>query len=85
MMQQAGMPFSGSEQPTTQDLPSDYTQKTGDAFESYNNSINITKEALRIGKLPIEKVANNIAKGLYSCKDAKKRLPCSPRVLEIIS
>jgi serine/threonine protein kinase len=31
--------------------------------ESY--SINITKEALRVGKLPIETVAQNIAQNLY--------------------
>ncbi len=29
-------------------------------------SINITEEALRIGKLPIEDVADNMLKGLYT-------------------
>lgn len=84
MMQQAGINDKNENQ--TQELqPVDYAQKTGDPFDSYHNSINITKEALRIGKLPIEQVANNIAKGLYTLKDPKKRLPCSPRVLEIIN
>lgn len=45
------------------------------------SSINITQEALRIGKVPVELVASNIARGLY----AKKGLVASPRVTEIIN
>jgi len=53
-------------------------------FDHYgSSSINITAEALRIGKLPIETISVNIAKGLYAHPDAKNRM--SPRVLEIIN
>jgi hypothetical protein len=35
---------------------------------SNKRSINITQEALRIGKLPTEDIAFNIAKGAYNKK-----------------
>ena len=50
-------------------------------------SINITQEALRIGKLPTEKVARNMAKGLYNpdgtLKNSSQTL-VSPRIQEMI-
>lgn len=51
-------------------------------------SINITEEALRRGKLPIEKVAENIAKGKYDknglIKGKTHENKYSPRVIEIM-
>lgn len=53
-------------------------------FDRYGASINITKEALKIGKIPIEQVAVNISKGMYTHGDPKKRLPLTPRTAEIL-
>jgi serine/threonine protein kinase len=47
-------------------------------------SINITQEALRIGKLPTEEIAFNIARGSYNKKAKQTSLPISPRVAEMI-
>ena len=47
-------------------------------------SINITQEALRIGKIPTEEVAKNIALGRYNkqgvFKDGANQTQYSPRV-----
>lgn len=56
--------------------------------DTHDDSINITEEALRIGKLPVEKVAMNIASNLYKTaggKDKRSVLVPSPRVLEMMS
>ena len=42
------------------------TNKTSKDAVTVGYSINITQEALRIGKLPTEKVARNLARGLYN-------------------
>ena len=69
MMQQAGI--NENEVPEQQQPPSEIP-----------DSINITQEALRLGKIPVELVAANFAKGLYNKKGG---LVASPRVQEIIS
>ena len=50
-------------------------------------SINITQEAMRIGKLPTEKVARNMAKGIYNEDGSMKNsnnTQVSPRIQEMI-
>ena len=50
-------------------------------------SINITQEALRIGKIPTEEVAKNIAQGRYTKSGVFKDAPggaVSPRIQEML-
>ena len=63
------------------------TEKKPGSEHTY--SINITQEALRIGKIPTEEVARNIAQGRYTksgaLKNAGNGAVASPRIQEMLA
>ena len=73
-------------------LGADYMNEISDGEEGKHSkrrsvSINITEEALRIGKLPPEQVARNIAQNKYQSNGALRSNSTgviSPRVMEIV-
>jgi len=75
-------------------IGSDYNNDLTDQDDGHNQSgsrrsisINITEEALRLGKLPTEQVAKNIANNMYKANGVLRNNAngvVSPRVIEIV-